>query len=137
MVMSILILLALNVVVTTLTPSLFFLLPFYLISFIRHKKYALPLLVLGTLIEDLIMLHPLGFGLLVTSASLLLVSWLNRVVNAEKIFGALLLFFIMLLVSIATTGWLTQVVDLNYWSYLFTLNALFGGLIVVVASILH
>lgn len=134
--MKITLLLLANIFLKLFYPALFLLAPFFLIYFLKQHKHFFIYLIAGSLLEDWLTLKPFSFTLFIVSATFLFLWWLNRFVSSEKFFGALLFLFIFLLIYFGALGLLFQNNNLNYLTYIFLLNFIYGSLIVMVYKII-
>ena len=127
--------LVLDLVARVTHPEIFFLAPFLLLAFLRRSRQALPLLVLGSFSDDLLTLTPVGFHLLVISVALLILTIVARIVNADRLFGALLLFYLLLIAYLGALALLIQTQEINYLAYTFLINALYGSAVIAIAKL--
>ncbi len=127
--------LVIDLVARVTHPEIFFLAPFLLLAFLRRSRQALPLLLLGALLDDLLSLTPFGFHLLVVSATLLILTAVARIVNTDRLFGALLIFYLFLFAYLGALAVLIQAREVNYLAYVFLLNALYGSAVIAVAKL--
>jgi hypothetical protein len=134
--MKIILVLLLNSVLKILHSEIFFLAPLFLIFFLRQNKYFFTYLIIGSILDDFLSIRPLFLTFFVSSASFLMLTFLNRFVNAEKISGALLFMYVFLLIYFGITGFLSGHQNLNYLAYVFLINAIYSSIVLVIYKII-
>lgn len=134
--MKIVLVLSISAILKVFYPEIFFLAPLFLIFFLKQKKHFFTYLIFGSILNDFVSLNPLTFTLFVSSVSFLILSFLNRIVNAEKISGMLLFIAVFLLIYFGALGVLLNFANPNYLAYVFLLNVVYGAVILVVYRII-
>lgn len=134
--MNILIYLIINIPLRVLFPNLFFVAPLLLIYFLRQNKNFIPFLTVVSILEDIITILPIGFHLFVTSLSFLLILYILKFLNTNKISGLLICMYIYLLLYSGFLMLIYKNYSLNYFAYKFLFNASYSTLFLFIYKII-
>ncbi|MEK7673996.1 MAG: hypothetical protein AAB371_02260 [Patescibacteria group bacterium] len=134
--MKIVLVLFLNSILKVFHPELFFLAPLLLIFFLKQNKYFFVYLIVGSILDDFLAIRPLAFTLFVSSFSFLILTFLNRFVNSDKISGILLFLCIFLLMYFMAMGLLLHYQNPNYLAFVFLINVIYGAMVLTIYKII-